>query len=334
MRRLPVYLLVDTSESMVGTAIESVQSGLGVMMRALRKSPYALEMGAVSIITFDRVAKKVAPLTEVYSFQIPTLEVAPGTALGAGLRMLDQAMSTELVKNTPEQKGDYKPLVFILTDGQPTDEWKSAADQLKRNHKSTILYAIGCGDDVDFSVLRDLTTECYSMSQMDTETFSKLFTCISSNIQSASGSIGAGKGEDGVQNLAEWSGPSLEKVEKVEKRGSSKKRQVLISVLCQQHKKPYLLRYRLNDNAEYECVAAHKLNRLFSKEEAGSLESVPSSELQGCSPCPYCGNISCVYCACGIMGCWNPQNSLFKCPACGYNGKVGFGSFDINQSAG
>jgi uncharacterized protein YegL len=63
MRRLPVYLLVDTSESMVGTAIESVQSGLGVMMRALRKSPYALEMGAVSIITFDRVAKKDEKLT-------------------------------------------------------------------------------------------------------------------------------------------------------------------------------------------------------------------------------------------------------------------------------
>lgn len=43
MRRLPVYLLVDTSESMVGTAIESVQSGLGVMMRALPKAPMRLK---------------------------------------------------------------------------------------------------------------------------------------------------------------------------------------------------------------------------------------------------------------------------------------------------
>jgi len=59
MRRLPVYLLIDTSESMVGSAIESVRTGLSVMLSALRKNPYALEMGALSIITFGGNAKKL-----------------------------------------------------------------------------------------------------------------------------------------------------------------------------------------------------------------------------------------------------------------------------------
>ena len=125
MRRLPVYILIDTSESMVGTAIESVQGGIGTLMTALRKNPYALEMGAISIITFDRVAKKVVPLTDIYSFQRPNLEVAPGTAFGAGIRLLDQSLSAELVKTTLDQKGDYKPLVFISDAIEKRPLWGS-----------------------------------------------------------------------------------------------------------------------------------------------------------------------------------------------------------------
>ena len=344
MRRLPVYLLIDTSESMVGTAVESVQAGLGTLMTALRKNPYALEMGAVSVITFDRAAKKLVPLTEVYSFQTPTLEVAPGTALGAGLRMLDQSMSSELVKSTPDQKGDFKPLVFILTDGQPTDEWKPAADQFKRNQKSALVYAIGCGDDIDFSILKDLTENTFSMAQMDAAAFSKLFVCISSSVQSASASIGTAGAQEGAQDLEKWAGDAVKKVEKAEKPKSKKKRQVFIPGVCQKQKKPYLLRYKLNVSGKYVCSMAHKLNRPFSKEEAGGIESVSSGELQGLVDCPYCGNTGHGRCDCGTMMCLDLKNAesfkgmpviRMKCPTCGNEGMMSFGgSFDINQSAG
>jgi len=177
---------------MVGNAIESVQAGMQMMITELRKNPYALEMGAVCVITFGKGATKLVPLTEVYAFQMPTLSVAPGTALGEGLKMLDQSLSADLVRSTPEKKGDFKPLVFILTDGQPTDEWRSAARTLKEHHKSAVVYAIGCGDDVDMSVLRELTDSSFLMEQMDSAAFAKLFVCISSSVQSASGSIGMG----------------------------------------------------------------------------------------------------------------------------------------------
>ena len=190
MRRLPVYLLIDTSESMVGPAIESVRAGLVAMLGALRKNPYALEMGALGVITFGGKAQKATPLTEVYAFQQPELEIKPGTSLGGAISILDNSISTEIVKSTPEQKGDFKPLVFVLTDGQPTDDWRSAFNRFKQNHKSVIVYAIGCGDDVDFSILKELTENTYSMEQMDADAFAKLFVCISSSISSASGAIG------------------------------------------------------------------------------------------------------------------------------------------------
>ena len=337
MRRLPVYLLIDTSESMIGPAIESVWTGLSAMLTALRKNPYALEMGALSIITFGGNARKLTPLTEVCAFQAPELEVRPGTTLGGAISILDQAISTEIVKTTPEKKGDYKPLVFVLTDGQPTDEWRSAFERFRRNHKSVIVHAIGCGDEVDFAILKELTEHTYSMQQMDADAFAKLFVCISSSIQTASAAIGEQGLQDGAINLEKNAGGAIKKVETVEKSKLRKKRQVFIPCVCQKTKKPYLLRYRLDDSSgRYRCVAGHKLDKPFSKEEAGSIEVVSTGELEGIVQCPHCTSPGLGRCSCGANICLDTTNSMrFLCPVCGQAGQMTFSdAFDINQSAG
>ena len=346
MRRLPVYLLIDTSESMVGPAIESVRTGLNSMLLALRKNPYALEMGALSIITFGGNARKLTPLTDVCTFNLPDLDIKPGTTLGGAISILDQAISTEIVKTTPEQKGDYKPLVFVLTDGQPTDEWRPAFERFKRNHKSVIVYAVGCGDDVDFAILKELTENTYSMAQMDADAFAKLFVCISSSIQTASGVIGENGRQGDAINLEKDAGGAVKKVETVEKSKSRKKRQVFISGVCQKTKKSYLLRYKLDDSSgRYRCIAGHKLDKPFSKEEAGSIETVSTGELEGLVPCPHCGNKGHGHCSCGVNTCLDISNPVrfegmpavrMLCPVCGKTGYMTFGggAFNINQSAG
>lgn len=63
MRRLPVYILLDTSGSMRGEPIHSVNVGLQSMLSALRQDPYALESVYLSVITFDIEAKVYLPLT-------------------------------------------------------------------------------------------------------------------------------------------------------------------------------------------------------------------------------------------------------------------------------
>jgi len=345
MRRLPVYLVVDTSESMVGPAIESVRNGMSEMLSALRKNPYALEMGALSVITFGGTARKVTPLTEVYAFQQPELDVKPGTTLGGAIDILDQSILKEVVRSTPDQKGDYKPLVFVLTDGQPTDEWRPAFGRFKRNHGSVIVYAVGCGDDVDFAILKELTENTYSMAQMNADAFAKLFVCISSSIQSASGAIGEGGKQGGAINLEKEAGGAVKKVDDASSPRSRKKRQVFIPGVCQKTKKAYLLRHRFDDSTgKYRCVAGHKLDKPFSKEEAGSIETVSSSELQGLVPCPHCGSQGHGHCDCGAITCLDVTNPIsvrgmlvikMQCPVCG---KTGFmsagGAFDVNQSAG
>lgn len=119
MRRLPVYLLLDTSGSMYGEPIEAVKNGVQTLISTLRSDPYALETAYISIITFNSSAQQVTPLTELAAFQQPNIDASGCTALGGALELLSQKIDTEITKTTAEVKGDWRPLVFIMTDGDP-----------------------------------------------------------------------------------------------------------------------------------------------------------------------------------------------------------------------
>ena len=107
MRRLPVYLLLDTSGSMYGEPIEAVKNGVQVLVSTLRQDPYALETAYLSIITFNSSAQQVTPLTELSSFQQPNIDAGGCTALGEALSLLASKVDSEVTKTTAEVKGDF-----------------------------------------------------------------------------------------------------------------------------------------------------------------------------------------------------------------------------------
>lgn len=121
MRRLPVYFLVDVSESMVGEPIQQVENGMRQIVQELRTDPYALETAFISVIAFAGKAKSLSPLTELYKFYPPTFPIGGGTSLGAALDFLMDDIDRNVVKTTEERKGDWKPIYsFLLTEHRPT----------------------------------------------------------------------------------------------------------------------------------------------------------------------------------------------------------------------
>jgi uncharacterized protein YegL len=185
MRRLPVYLLLDTSGSMYGEPIEAVKNGVQVLVSTLRSDPYALETAYLSIITFDSSAQQVSPLTELAAFQQPNIQASGCTALGEALSLLSQKADQEVTKTTVEQKGDWKPLVFIMTDGEPTDDLnKGLAEFKKRKWGMVVACAAGSGANTD--TLKKITECVVSLDTADSATIKAFFKWVSASVSSGS----------------------------------------------------------------------------------------------------------------------------------------------------
>ncbi|WP_286331829.1 VWA domain-containing protein [Duncaniella freteri] len=185
MRRLPVYLLLDCSGSMYGEPIEAVKNGVQVLVSTLRQDPYALETAYLSIITFDSSARQVAPLTELSAFQQPSIQASGCTALGEALALLAQRADQEVTKTTEEKKGDWKPLVFIMTDGEPTDDLnKGLAEFKKRKWGMVVACAAGAGANTD--TLKKITECVVSLDTADSATIKAFFKWVSASVSTGS----------------------------------------------------------------------------------------------------------------------------------------------------
>jgi von willebrand factor, type A len=170
---------------MTGEPIEAVKNGVQMMIHSLRQNPQAIETAFVSIITFDSNAKQLIPLTDLASFQTVDLKAAGTTVLGAALSLLADKLENEVTKTTLEQKGDWKPIVFIMTDGVPTDDWQAGFQKLKAVKKGLI---VGCaaGNNADDKVLKEIADQVVRLSNTDADSIGKFFQWVSASIATTS----------------------------------------------------------------------------------------------------------------------------------------------------
>ena len=156
IRRLPVYLLIDISESMAGPAIEAVQRGVNMLVNELRGNPLALESAYLSIITFAKQARQDVALTELLQVNVPKFSVRTGTSLGAALRLLRKCLAREVVSDLQ----DY--LDRSRNTNAPWSKARIFSARIRRNIKlaecpsfgrSIFDYAPHCNGSEDYAAL-------------------------------------------------------------------------------------------------------------------------------------------------------------------------------------
>lgn len=188
VRRLPVYLLLDCSSSMTGQPIEQVRQGLRALLDDLMTEPMALETVYLSVITFHTTAQQVIPLTELMQLKEPEIQANGTTALGAALTLLKECLEKEICKNSEVQKGDWKPYVFLMTDGMPTDSWESIADEFK-SHKIANIIAFAAGPHANILNLKRITDILLKSEELSPGALKVFFQWMSQSILLTSKSV-------------------------------------------------------------------------------------------------------------------------------------------------
>ncbi len=196
MRRLPVYFLLDTSGSMYGEPIQALNNALSGMINTLRSDAQALDSLWISIITYDREVKEIVPLTELVSFQLPeiTCPQSGPTHTGKALEMLHQKVKSDIIKGSSTKKGDWKPLLFVFTDGKPNDLqlYREMIPKIKASNFGSIV-CCAAGHMADDSLLKELTDNVVHLDSADSSTLKQFFKWVSETIEQGNKSQGTGE---------------------------------------------------------------------------------------------------------------------------------------------
>jgi uncharacterized protein YegL len=151
---LPVYIVIDTSHSM--TPFEDVLNDtIETLYDELITSPRISEFAYVSILSYNTEAEVILQMTDLQSMDaLPQLECGGVTNFVKALRLLRQRIEEDVPHLNDAGREVLRPVAFLLTDGQPTDEkghlsdnWKpdyaALVDKSYRRHPNVVPFGYG-----------------------------------------------------------------------------------------------------------------------------------------------------------------------------------------------
>lgn len=347
MRRLPIYFLIDISESMIGEPVEQIQEGIATIIKELKTDPYALETVWVSIIGFAGKSKVITPLQDLITFYPPKIPIGSGTSLSEGLNELMNAIDKEVIKTTSERKGDWKPIVFLFTDGIPTSNTENEINKWNHSYRShSSLIAISIGNNTNYNLLGKLTENVLQFNNTNTNSYKEFFKWVTASVRATSENIN-NTNTDAI-NLQKAESNLIEKIDLTTRHNIPDDNYVVLNSKCATTNKQYLVKFVKSvmesgfsdfQTRVFKASGAFKVDekayKEFSSDRDYSLK-ISSGELYGNPPCPCCGNqMSVAHCICGGIHCIS-GNGEAVCPWCGNKGYYSHSDneFDINRTLG
>ena len=182
--RCPCLLLLDTSGSMAGQAITELNAGIRDFYTELQSDSLAIKRVEVALISFGPV-RVISDFNTAECFFDPQLEAVGDTPMGEAIRK-----GIEMIRARKEQYrangiSFYRPWIFLITDGAPTDEWQSAAAMVREgeNNKSFAFFAIGV-HKADMKILKQISVR--DPVKLQGLKFREFFQWLSNSMKSAS----------------------------------------------------------------------------------------------------------------------------------------------------
>ncbi|MBW4557964.1 MAG: VWA domain-containing protein [Trichormus sp. ATA11-4-KO1] len=189
--RCPVILLLDTSGSMSGQPIQDLNRGLATFKEDVLKDTQASLSVEVAIVTFGPV-RLIQDFVTIDQFTPPKLEADGVTPIGEAIEYALDLLENR--KATYKSNGIlyYRPWVFFITDGAPTDYWQSAAQRVREAEESRRLCFFSVGvQGADMNKLKQIAPPERPPVSLNGLDFRSLFIWLSTSMKRvSSGKVG------------------------------------------------------------------------------------------------------------------------------------------------
>jgi uncharacterized protein YegL len=187
--RCACVLLLDTSSSMSGPPIDSLNDGLKAFQQDLQEDALASRRVEIAIVTFGKGGcQTLQEFTSAGQFAAPTLEADGSTPMGEAINI-----ALDLVKERKKTYKDngvlyYQPWIFLITDGAPNagSPWREAAQRVQTEMNAKALTCFGVGvAGADMQVLSQITPRTVKLDGLK---FRELFVWLSQSQKRVAGS--------------------------------------------------------------------------------------------------------------------------------------------------
>jgi uncharacterized protein YegL len=185
--RCPCVLLLDTSVSMRGNPLDELNAGLSAYREELAADSLAAKRVEVAIVTFGPV-QTVQEFTTAEQFNPPKLEPTGDTPMGAAVNQGIDMVYSRKQEYRKNGIAFYRPWIFLITDGGPTDAWQGAAARVKEGEtaKAFAFFSVGV-EGANFDVLKELSVR--EPLKLKGLKFRDLFQWLSNSQKSVSRSV-------------------------------------------------------------------------------------------------------------------------------------------------
>lgn len=187
--RCPCVLLLDTSGSMSGSAINALNEGLQTFKNTLTEDGLASRRVEIAIVTFDSKVNVVQDFVTADQFEPTTLSAGGATAMGTGI-----VTGLDMVQNRKTQYREngityYRPWIFMITDGEPQGEANDIIDQASQRikteeeNKSAAFFAVGV-EGANMEKLQNIAAR--APVKLNGLNFGEMFVWLSASMQRVS----------------------------------------------------------------------------------------------------------------------------------------------------